>query len=214
MMKKLVALLLVMLLGLGLLAPAALAAGSDYGENDYQDPGYYYVYTENGKVLNVRDSPNGKVVGALKYGARIHVDALVDENWALITFNYDNGYGKDDYAAFVNRRFLTKKKPEARSSSKTAAAKKEPAASEDPLEAMNREFKSAKNVAPYTVTVRPTRASGWVNLRWAPSDSAELMATFKANDKLTVIKELDSWLQVEDPETGNVGFINRDFIAE
>ena len=207
MMKKLVSLLLVLILGLSLLAPAALAEDE---EDEYTDPGYYYVYTENGKVLNVRESPRGKVVGALKYGSRIHVDAFVDENWALILYNYDNGYGKGDYAAFVNRRFLVKKKPAARNSAKTGNTI-DPA---DSLEDINREFKSAKNVAPYTVTVRPTRTSGWVNLRWAPSQSAELMATFKANDKLTVIKELDNWLQVEDPDTGNVGFVNKVFVAE
>ena len=211
MMKKLVSLLLVLILGLSLLAPAALAG--DFGddeEDEYKDPGYYYVYTENGKVLNVRESPRGKVVGALKYGSRIHVDAFVDENWALILYNYDNGYGKANYAAYVNRRFLVRKKPAARNTSKNGTA----VASADSLEDLNKEFKSAKDVAPYTVTVRPTRASGWVNLRWAPSQSAELMATFKANDKLTVIKELDNWLQVEDPDTGNVGFVNKVFIAE
>ena len=49
MMKKLISLLLTMILALGLLVPAALAG--DFGEDeDYTDPGYYYVYTENGKV--------------------------------------------------------------------------------------------------------------------------------------------------------------------
>ena len=212
MMKKLISLLLTMILALGLLAPAALAG--DFGEDeDYTDPGYYYVYTENGKVLNVRESPRGKVVGALKYGSRIHVDAFVDDNWALIQYNYDNGFGKGDYAAYVNRRFLQKKKPAARNAAGGTAAAGTAAAA-DSLENLNREFKSAKSVAPYTVTVRPTRTSGWVNLRWAPSQSAELLATFKANDKLTVIKELDNWLQVEVPETGDVGFINKVFIAD
>jgi SH3-like domain-containing protein len=82
------------------------------------------------------------------------------------------------------------------------------------VETLNKEFASAKKVTPYKVTVRPTRASGWVNMRWAPSQSAELMATYKANDQLLVIRELTNWLQVEDQDTGDVGFINKAFIAD
>lgn len=109
MKKRMVSLLLVFVMALGLMIPAALAEDETAAEE-----GYYYVYTENGKGLNVRETPGGKVVGNLKYGTRIHVDAFVDSNWALIVYNYDNGYGKGDYAAFVNRRFLQKTKPAAK----------------------------------------------------------------------------------------------------
>ena len=204
MKKRMVSLLLVFVMALGLMIPAALAEDETAAEE-----GYYYVYTENGKGLNVRETPGGKVVGNLKYGTRIHVDAFVDSNWALIVYNYDNGYGKGDYAAFVNRRFLQKTKPAAKK-----AATKTDGSANDTVETLNKEFASAKKVTPYKVTVRPTRASGWVNMRWAPSQSAELMATYKANDQLLVIRELTNWLQVEDQDTGDVGFINKAFIAD
>ena len=64
------------------------------------------------------------------------------------------------------------------------------------------------------VTVRPSRASGWVNLRWAPSKQTEVMATYKANEKLLVIQELKNWYQVEDQDTGNVGFISKQFVVK
>ena len=204
MKKRMVSLLLVFVMALGLMIPAALAEDETAAEE-----GYYYVYTENGKGLNVRETPGGKVVGNLKYGTRIHVDAFVDSNWALIVYNYDNGYGKGDYAAFVNRRFLQKTKPAAKK-----AATKTVGSANDTVETLNKEFASAKKVTPYKVTVRPTRASGWVNMRWAPSQSAEMMATYKANDQLLVIRELTNWLQVEDQDTGDVGFINKAFIAD
>ena len=204
MKKRMVSLLLVFVMALGLMIPAALAEDETAAEE-----GYYYVYTENGKGLNVRETPGGKVVGNLKYGTRIHVDAFVDSNWALIVYNYDNGYGKGDYAAFVNRRFLQKTKPAAKK-----ATTKTVGSANDTVETLNKEFASAKKVTPYKVTVRPTRASGWVNMRWAPSQSAELMATYKANDQLLVIRELTNWLQVEDQDTGDVGFINKAFIAD
>ena len=66
----------------------------------------------------------------------------------------------------------------------------------------------------FAVTVRPSRASGWVNLRWAPSKQAEVMATYKANAKLLVIRETDHWYQVEDQDTGDVGFIDKQFVVK
>ena len=71
---------------------------------------------------------------------------------------------------------------------------------------------SAKYVEPYTVTVRPIRASGWAYMRWFPSRSAEAMATFGANYELTVIAELKDWYQVSDPATGKVGFIYKSYV--
>lgn len=203
MTKRIVSLLLVMMLAMGLMIPAAMAEGEDGGE------GYYYVYTENGKTLNVRETPGGKVIGHLKYGTKIHVDAFTDENWALILYHYDNGYGMGDYAAFVSRRFLQKSKPGAKPTTTKAVG-----SASDTLEDINKEFASAKRVTPYKITLRPTRVSGWVNMRWAPSQSAELVATYKANDQLLVICELDNWLQVEDQDTGDVGFVNKAFVAE
>ena len=60
MKKRIVALMLVIMMALGLMIPAAMAEEEAAGE------GYYYVYTENGKTLNVRETPGGKVVGYLK----------------------------------------------------------------------------------------------------------------------------------------------------
>ena len=69
-------------------------------------------------------------------------------------------------------------------------------------------------MTPFSVTVRPSRSSGWVNLRWAPSKSAEVLATYRANDKLLVIRELDNWYQAEDQDTGDVGFISKQFFFD
>ena len=78
----------------------------------------------------------------------------------------------------------------------------------------NWEFRSAKKVAPFTVYTRPTRASGWVNLRWAPSKTAEILSTYKANAALTVLQEMTNWYQVEDSETGLVGFVDKNFVNQ
>lgn len=208
-MKRMISLLLVLLMAMGMMIPAAMAE-----EETATGEGYYYVYTENGKTLNVRETPGGKVVGSLKYGSRIHVDAFVDSNWALIVYNYNNGYGKGDYAAFVNRRFLQKTKPEAKAASSSTAKKTTTTGTVSTIEELNKEFASAKKVTPYKVYSRPTRVTGWINLRWAPSLKAEVIGTYKANTSLMVIKELKNWLQVEDPETGDVGFVKKQFVSQ
>ena len=202
-MKKILSLTLALLLALLSLGVTA------EDDEPMASSGYYYVYTENGKTLNVRESPGGTVVGALKYGSKIY--CYYNENgWALIDYTYDKpGYGKGTYACFVSSRYLRKSKPGPKPSATTA-----PAASGSDLDDLNAEFASAVRVTPYQVTVRPTRASGWVNLRWAPSKEAAIMATYRADDQLTVIQELKNWLQVEDPATGDVGFISKSFVQQ
>ena len=59
-----------------------------------------------------------------------------------------------------------------------AAVAEEAAVSADPFEEITAEFKQARDVEPYLVVTRPTRVTGWVCLRWAPSRSALLMATY------------------------------------
>lgn len=208
MSKRILSLILAAALLLALV-PAALA----YDDTPMDSEGYYYVYTENGKGLNVRDTPGGNVVGSLKYGTRIYCYYNQD-GWALIDYTYNKpGYGQGTYACFVSSRFLQKSKPPARSGGSSSGSSTTPVASDSWTE-INNEFASAKEVTPFKVTVRPTRVTGWVNLRWAPSKNAQLMRTYKANDTLLVIKETTNWYQVEDQDTGDVGFINKAFVTQ
>ena len=209
MKKRLIALLMVLVLAAGLI-PAALAED----DTPMASEGYYYVYTENGKSLYVRSTPGGEIVGSLKYGTKIYCYYRDGGNgWALIDYYYNNpGYGYGTYAAYISSRYLRKNNPPARNSGSSSSSSS--SASADVAAEIDAEFKSAKKVTPFVVTVRPTRASGWVNLRWAPSKSAQLMATYKQNEKLLVIKETNNWYQVEDQDTGDVGFINKQFVVQ
>ena len=209
MKKRLIALLTVLVLAVSVMIPAAFAED----DTPSNTAGYYYVYTENGKGLNVRATAGGEIVGSLKYGTRIYCYYRDGGNgWALIDYSYNMpGVGYGTYACFVSSRYLRKSKPPARPGSDSSA---QSAAATDTATEINAEFRSAKNVNPFSVTVRPSRASGWVNLHWAPSKSAEIMATYKANQKLLVIKETNNWYQVEDQDTGDVGFINKQFTVQ
>ena len=177
-----------------------------------------YVYTDNGKSLNVRSAPNtgDNIIGSLKYAERVDVISI-SNGWAKIWWE-QSYYGEFGYA-YVQSRFLLNYKPAAHSVQPTAApASGSTASATDYAKAfssMNAEFNTAKKVAaPYTVVARPSRASGWVNLRWAPSTEAERIATCKQGKELTVLAELKNWYQVQDPETGLIGFISRQYVTK
>ena len=207
MIKRLLSMTLAVVMVMALALPAVLA------EDDYVDSraGHYYVKTDNGKGLNVRDQPGGgRVVGSLKYGTRIYVTTFTTPQWALITYKYDNGYGLGEYAAWVSTRYLTRSNPGKYQGGGSSSAA--PAVSGSGLEAMNAVFRTARQVVPYTVVSRPTRATGWVNLRWAPSMDAERIATCPRDKTLTVLTELNGWYQVQDPMTGMIGFISSKYV--
>ena len=197
-MKKAIGLMLAMMM-LVLLASAALAESQGT---------VMYVYTKNGKGLNVRSSMSTKddanVIGSLAYGTKVIIYGVRD-GWAMIDYGNTTGY--------IMYRFLSKSKPAANkpsgSAEKQTAESIKNAAS---VAQMNALIPSASTVVPYTVTVRPVRASGWVYMRWFPSQSAKEMATFGANYELTVIAELKDWYQVSDPATGKVGFIYKSYV--
>ena len=208
--KRIVLLMTAILMAVLMIIPVSVAEDDTPSDS----AGYYYVYTENGKGLNVRATPGGEIVGSLKYGTRIYCYYRDGGNgWALIDYTYNMpGFGKGPYACFISSRYLRKSKPPANPGSESSSSSS--SGSSDTATEINREFRSAKKVDPFTVTVRPSRASGWVNLRWAPSKSTEVMATYKQNEKLLVIQETNNWYQVEDQDTGNVGFISKQFVVK
>ena len=198
-MKKTIGLILAMML-LVLFASAALSEsqGTDM-----------YVYTKNGKVLKVRSSTSTKddsnVIGTLSYGTKVIIYGHRD-GWAMIDYGNSTGY--------IMYRFLVKEKPAPFKPSDNTEEKTKEFSTKgaSTVAQMNTLTVSAKTVTPYTVTVRPARASGWVYMRWFPSISAKEMATFSGNYELTVIAELKDWYQVSDPATGKVGFVYKSYV--
>ena len=96
-----------------------------------------------------------------------------------------------------------------------AAVAEEVEVSTDPFEEIVSEFNNAFTVVePYEVMTKPTRVSGFVFLRWAPSKSAPPMANYPAKQELTVLKETPHWLLVVNKETNDVGYLNKAFAGE
>ena len=199
-MKKVIGLMLAVML-LVTLASAAVA------ETQVKD---MYVYTKNGKNLYVRSSMSTKddsnIIGSLRYGTKVTTYGGNYNGWTLIDYG---DYGD----AYVMYRYLVNEKPAPYNPSDHPEQNANVSTRDASTVAqMNALVASAKYVTPYTVTVRPTRASGWVYMRWFPSKNAEQIATFGANYELNVIAELKDWYQVSDPATGKVGFIYKSYI--
>ena len=174
-----------------------------------------YVYTKNGKSVHVRTSmstkDNSNIAGDLPYGAEVKVYDPNYNGWAMVEYP-GGGYG--DY--YIMSRFLSYYKPPKFDPSKGGET---PSAETDTkafttVNQLNTLVKSVKFVDPYTVTVRPTRASGWTYLRWYPSRNSEPLATFSGDYQLTVIAELKDWYQVKDPQSGRTGFIYKSYIVK
>jgi len=81
----------------------------------------------------------------------------------------------------------------------------------DTIAGINAEFRTMRTVTPFTISVRPVRSSGWVNMRWAPGKDMEVIKIYYNNDRLTVISEGANWYQVEDPNTGSVGYMMKTY---
>ena len=202
MMKKILSLILVIMALTGVCVTAAQAG----------DGKTYWVYTENGKGLNVRSAPyvGDNQVATLDYRDVLRDVTLLGNGWASVKLN------RFPDPVYVMSRYLTTQDPgpwkkaeptptPADDKTKTAAAA---------MNAINAEFRSAKQVTnPYMVVARPTRASGWVNLRWAPSTEAERIATCSQGKELIVLTEMTNWYQVQDPATGMIGFISRQYVS-
>lgn len=222
MIRRMLALALALALVLGASTVLASEIGSEtnYGSTGTGVPGSIvpgtydtmYVYTENGKSLNVRSTPyvGNNIIGYAPYRSSVQVIRFLDNGWACIAW-----YGGE---AYVQSRFLQWYQPDpytpvTPTATPAPTATAEPYTATDTLAVLNAEFRTAKLVTPFSVTVRPSRASGWVNMRWAPSKDVEAIAQYRSGVKLTVIAETQSWYQVVDPDTESTGFIMKAYVT-
>lgn len=175
-----------------------------------------YVYTKNGGTLKIRYAPstNADVLTSVKFGTKLTCIREVGGGWTEIY------WGGDDIF-YVMTKFLSKTKRAKPTPAPKATATPIPVAASDnnapapapritaaPALDVNAVYKTFKSVQePYMVTVRPTRATAVVNVRFAPSRAAEVIFRAPDGKQLSVIGELDGWYQVQDPDTGSVGFI-------
>lgn len=168
-----------------------------------------YVKTGNGKTLNVRSEPatGDNVLLRIPYGDQVTVNYHLGNGWTCIMLAgaYDVGY--------VQTKFLVSKNPGKYVPSSADAELAKPATSMESytMEQLNEVLKTARSVTPYTVTLYPTRSSGWVYLRWVPSRNSNYVTTYAGGQQVQVIAELKNWYQVQDAD-GKVGFVYTSYV--
>ena len=206
-MKKVIAILSMMVLLLASLAPAALAKETELPGGMYDKPKTMYVVTENLGTLNIRSEPrvkNGNVIAELDYGTKVTVlgEVVVNSDWLVIEYKKAK-----DGVAYAMRRFLSAKKPDM---SKKDAQDKQHLAD---LEELNRQIATYKplDTKLKLITV-PPRTSGWMNFRKGPGVAAERIASFPDGRPLTAIGETAKWYQVIDDATGTTGYVSKLYV--
>ena len=161
---------------------------------------YYTVYSHcsNGSPLNVRSGP-GKdypVIDRIPYGDILYVIGETAPGWLQLN---DVGYVQASLTCtyYPGPYYPPDPKPA-------------PQPSQPSIEKV---LSTARTVEPYFVTLKATpRSNGVANVRWAPSKKSKLLKAYPSGSQVKVIAELDKWYQVQDPVTGETGFVNTAYV--
>ena len=200
MLKKTLALLLVLCVVASLMLPVVLAETA-YGTS------IMYVDTPNRKSLNVREAPSkdAKIIGSAQHGNSILIDWSYagNDGWTRVVWgSLGDGY--------VMTRYLSSTKPT--TAPVTAdSAKKEADDAKAAQDKLNKELKSEKEVDSYYIAVRPSRTSGWVNFRVGPSTITSRITSYGQGKELIVLAETNNWYRARDPETNKIGYISKNY---
>lgn len=158
-----------------------------------------YVYTKNGKTLNMRSSMTTKtrdnIIAQIPYGAVVTMVGYENNTWSKIIYNHMTGY--------VVTRYLVDSKP---------GPKPKPQPTTTPAPSASLNFSGFKAVE-YDAMVRPSAPGGFANMRWAPSKKMAIHERVYTGTILEVIAENNTWAQIRNTETGSVGFMMRSFLV-
>ncbi|MCQ2458349.1 MAG: SH3 domain-containing protein, partial [Clostridia bacterium] len=168
-----------------------LAASAAFGENLDDILDHMYVNCANGKMLNLRDAPGGKVIAQLDNGTKVWISGgFISKDWVAVTVKLKGKYVE----GFVKNEFLQSKKP----------GKYEITEREDNFD----------DVKPYVVTAKALNAKtdNSVGLRVKPNKTAKSIRRLTAGDQLTVLASGRVWLKVLDQETGKIGYVADDYM--
>ncbi len=210
-MKKILAILVTAVLLLSMALPV-LAEVNVKGIN----PGDT-LYVIGDAKLNVREKSNSsaKILYRLPVNSPVTVLDQYANGYLLVEFKFQGKFAD----GYVSTKYLSTKVP-ARINNEgailvDAETPAEPAKKDEGEKVSDMNFSYFKLIAngmKLIVAAKPSRAGGWVNLRWAPSTEAQIISKVVLNEQLTVIAEGKNWYQVQNAD-GYVGFIKKEFTA-
>lgn len=191
---------------LTLVLAAALLAGLCVSAASADDAAQMFVYTENGKTLNLREFPSTDAPVLLKipFGAEVWIDENLGNGWCHGHYAGEFGY--------MQTRFLQRSQPTSKPTADPGKTKEETDAKKI-QEELNKELKTLTSVEPFLIEARPTRSTGWVNFRTGPNANAARIGTFSEGKQLKVIGETTKWYQVVDPDTNKSGYVSKKYVT-
>ena len=197
-MKKTFAMLLVLVLlvSICVIIPAVSLA----------EPLPMYVYTENGKTVNVRSTPEkgNNVIGRLAYGEKVMVEFINSTGWGVVIYN--------GHEAYVQARFLQDNPPGPKPT--LSPQEKEERELNIEQDKLNKELESEREIEePFYIAVRATRTTGWINFCVGPSKITSRIASFPDSKELIALGETTNWYRARDPETQKIGYIHKNYIT-
>ena len=171
----------------------------------------YYVYTENGKTLNLRSATDNKVIANIPYGTELEPDEeLSTESAAYVTYKGESGY--------VKWKYLVKEKPASR---KKTAVTPEPTAMPQQY-AQSQTMQTGNIVAGasaysalfsgFQMNRRQTTLIQAAPMRWVPDETAPIMRNYQSGQAFEVLVENVAWCQVLDSVSGLCGFIQKSLL--
>ena len=179
-MKKILSVVMILMLALGLMVPVFGSAASAKNVEGHE---YMWVNTENGKTLNVRETPStrARVLYKVECGTRLNVVEDYNGEWACV-------YQTGKRVGYVMTKFLVYTQP----------GKYEITERED----------NFRTVTPYKVTAvaRGRNTNEIVCFRVIPNKTSRMIRRLTACDELEVIAVGEVWSRVMDPQTEKTGY--------
>lgn len=178
-MKKAVALLTTLVITMLAMIPITVAcAGNNYTTQ-------YYVVSENGKTVNLRNRPDGSRITRLGVGKPVTLINDTGNGWMKVSVKVDGEILK----GYIMNEFLSQ---------------------EDPTEADQTFVK----VNRFKVLVAPSKGKeGHVNLRAKATVDSTCLRYLRKDDVLTVIAESNAWYQVR-TTADTTGYVVKAFVTK
>ncbi len=168
----------------------------------------WYVYTQNGKTLNLRSEYTNEVIGHIPYGTALEPDmSRSTASQAYVTYKNISGYVK---WSFLQRNQPVSRKQLAANQASTNMATAIPVVQPTPQIIYVNQPTTGIDANLFTnffAKNYSAQTQGTAVMRWAPSDQAPIVKTYGSGVSLEVLMENNTWSQVYDEEGKLAGFI-------
>ena len=178
----------------------------------------YYIRTDNGKTVNLREEPSttSRTILRIPYGDEFYVSEFLGNGWAYGHWGGQFGY--------VMSRYLSSTKPEPyiggasgsnyNPAQETTTRKTTTTSTSTEQAQLEKELRSQRDVTPFPIEVRASRATGRVNFRVGPGAGTARITLYPDGKELMCTGETTNWYRAYDPDNGTYGYIHKNYATK